>query len=89
MNSGVSCGGRHQSRDSEQIVGGSDQIGVHLHPFTASVASFAQTTDGLHPTERLLDAFTEPLAERVTRMTGGAGIESGTSRPRIILDDVG
>src|SRR5579872_4266297 len=85
MSSAFSCRRRHQSCDSEQIVGGGDQIGVHLHPLAAPVAGLTQAADGLHPTERLLDAFTDPLANRVTRMPGGSCIEGGPTGPGIIL----
>ena len=85
MNSAISCGSRHQSRNSEQIVGGADQIGMHLHPRAATVARFAQTADGLHPAEGLLDSLTDPLADRVTRMTSGPRVEGRTAAPRIIL----
>src|SRR6201993_2856088 len=88
MKSVVSCGSSQQSCDSEQIVGGADQIGVHLHPRAAAVACLAQTADGLHPAEGLLDSFTDRLADCVTRMTSGPRVESGTSRPRIILRHV-
>src|SRR2546427_716156 len=82
MNSAISRGSGHQSRDSEQIVGGADQIDVHLHPRTAAVARLAQTADGLHPAERLLDSFTDPLADCVTPMTSRPRVECGTSGPR-------
>src|SRR6201981_3037725 len=85
MKAVVSCGSSQQSCDSEQIVGGADQIGVHLHPPAAAVARLAQTADGFHPAEGLLDSFTYPLADCVTRMTSGPRVESGTSGPRVIL----
>src|SRR5438132_1219482 len=85
MNSAVSCWSGQQPCDSEQIVGGADQIGVHLHALAATVARFAQTADGLHPAESLLDSFPHPLTDRITRMPGGARVERGTPRPRVIL----
>src|SRR6266702_2277664 len=85
MNSVVSCWSGQQPCDSEQIVGGADQIGVHLHALAATVARFAQTADGLHPAESLLDSFPPPLTDRITRMPGGARVERGTPRPRVIL----
>src|SRR4051812_33633586 len=65
MTSAVSCRSGHQSRDSEQIIGGANRIGIHLHPLASAVAGLAQTTDGLHPAKRLLDARAYPLADRV------------------------
>jgi hypothetical protein len=37
MNLAVSCGGGRQARDSQQIVGGGDQVGVPLHPRASAV----------------------------------------------------
>jgi hypothetical protein len=74
-----SCGSRHQARDSEQVVGSGDQASVHLRSFASTVASFAQAADGLHPTERVLDPFADPLADRVARMAHGAGIKRGAA----------
>src|SRR5215472_15679560 len=88
MNLTVSCRSGPQSRDSEQVVGGGDQIGVHLHSFAATVASFAQTADGLHPAEGLLDSFAYPLADRIIRMMGGPCAEGGASGSRLILRHV-
>src|SRR3984893_1143303 len=88
MNSAVSYWSGQQPCDSDQVVGGADQIGVHLYPLAATVARFAQTADGLHPAEGLLDSFTDPLADRITRLTGGPRVECGTSGPRLILRHV-
>src|SRR5690349_11439045 len=88
MNYAVSCGSAHQSCDSEQIVGGADQIGIHLHPFAPAIAGLAQTADRLHPTKRLLDSLSYSLAYRVARMTSGPCIERGPSWARVILCDV-
>jgi hypothetical protein len=88
MSAAFSCRCRHQSRNSEQIVGGGAQIGMHLHPFATPVAGFAQASYGLHPAEALLNAFTEPLADGVTRMTDSACIKGGAARPCIILRHV-
>src|SRR5713101_9192641 len=51
-------------------------------------SGFAQSADGLHPAEALLDPFAQPLTDRITRMPGGAGVERGTPRPRVILGHV-
>src|SRR5262249_53747253 len=88
MSSAVSCGSGQQPCYSEQIVGGTNQIGVHLHPLAATVGRFAQTSDRLHPAKGFLDSFADRLADDITRLTGGARVESGTSRPRIILRHV-
>jgi hypothetical protein len=88
MKCAVSCRSRHQSCDSEQIISGADQIGVHLHPLATAVARFAQTADGFHPAEGFLDAFAYPLADGVTRIMSGAYVQCGASRPPIILRHV-
>jgi len=38
--------------------------------------------------EGLLDSFSDPLADRITCLTGGPRVECGTSGPRIILRHV-
>ena len=88
MNPAVSGGGGRQPRDSQQVVGGGDQLGVPLHPRASAVAGFAQPADGLHPAEALLDPFAHPLTDCITRMPGGARVERGTPRPRVILGHV-
>src|SRR6266851_3891381 len=72
MTPAVSCGGGRQARDSQQVVGGGDQVGVPLHPRASAIAGFAQSADGLHPAESLLDPLAHPLTDRITRMPGGA-----------------
>jgi hypothetical protein len=64
MSSAVSCGSGQEPCNSEQIVGGANQIGVHLHPLAATVGCFAQTSDGLHPAKGFLDAFPDPWESR-------------------------
>ena len=74
-----SGGSRHQARDSEQVVGSGDQVGVHLHSFASTVASFAQAADGLHPTERLLDPLADALALGIAGMARGAPVDRRAS----------
>src|SRR6266481_8977620 len=38
--------------------------------------------------EALFDPFAHPLTDRITRMAGGARVERGTPRPRVILSHV-
>src|SRR5207302_8804001 len=68
----ASCGGRAESGDSEQIVGGGHQVGMQLGAVEAAIASFAQAAHGLHPAEDLFDPLAHPLAGRVTGMPRGA-----------------
>src|SRR5215469_88695 len=76
---------RHQPRDAEQVVGGTNKVDVHLHSLASAVASFAQPTHCLHPAEGLLDPFTYPLTGRITRMVRGTRVERRASGPREIL----
>jgi hypothetical protein len=85
MNSVVSCGCGHQPSDSEQIVGGGHQIGVHLHPRAATVASLEQTAHRFHPAERLFDSFAHPLTDRVAGMAHRTSINRRSSAARQVL----
>ena len=52
---------------------------MHLNSLTSTIASFAQTADALHPAERFLDLFANPLTDSVTAMAHGARIERRTA----------
>ena len=84
-----SWGNRHQSCDSEQVVGSADQIRMQLHACAAAVARLAQTAHRLHPTEGFLDALTDPLTYPIAGMASSAGVERRAPRPRKILRQVG
>src|ERR1700688_3963730 len=58
---------------------------MHLHPLATAKVRAPQPADGLHPTEGFFDPFTDLLANRVTRMAYGAGVERRTTGPRQIL----
>src|ERR1700719_4340596 len=58
---------------------------MHLHPLATAIVRAPQSADGLHPTEGLFDPFAHPLADRVTRMAYGAGVERRTTGPCQIL----
>ena len=49
--------------------------------WTATMAQFAETADGLHPAERLLDQFAFPLTDRVARMSRGASVDRAPAPP--------
>ena len=80
----VHAGAGCQARDSDEVVGGGDQMGVHLHPLTPAVAGLAQAADRLHPAKRLLHPFADPLADGVTRMTHGASVERRAARADLV-----
>src|ERR1700676_5296395 len=84
----ASCGGRAESGDAEQVVGGSHQIGMQLGALEAAIASTAQAAHGLHPAEDLFDPLAYPLADRVADMTRGAAVERGTAGTTLIARDV-
>src|SRR6202171_3977582 len=71
----ASCGGRAESGDAEQVVGGGHQMGMQLGALEATIASTAQAAHGLHPAEDLFDPLAYPLAYRVADMTRGAAVE--------------
>src|ERR1700674_4290381 len=64
----ASCGGRAESGDAEQVVGGGHQMGMQLGALEATIASTAQAAHGLHPAEDLFDPLAYPLAYRVADM---------------------
>ena len=74
MNS--SCRGRLQSRHSQKVVSGADQVGGHLRFGLPDEACLSQSTYGLHPAEDLLDAFALSLADGVAAVPGSACIEA-------------
>ena len=76
---------RAEVGDSHEIVGGSHQVGVHLHPRAAAIAGAAQTSNRLHPAEGLLDLLADPLADGITAMTHGASIKRRAAWARLIL----
>ena len=84
----VSCWSRTESGDSQEVVGSGDQIGMHLHPLATAIARAPQPADGLHPAEGFFDPFADPLADRVTRMAYGAGVERRAARSRQVLRHV-
>ena len=84
----TSCGCRAESGDSEQVVGGSHQIGMQLGAVEAAIASTAQAADGLHPAEDLFDPLAYPLAHRVAGMTRSAAVECGAAGATLIARDV-
>src|SRR5216683_5037273 len=86
--SGASCGGRAESGDAEQVVGGGHQIGMQLGALETAIASSAQAADGLHPSEDLFDPLADPLTDRVAGMTRGAAAERGAAGATLIARDV-
>src|SRR5260370_18177573 len=67
-NPDVSCARRGEPGDSHEVVGGGDQVGVHLHPLASAITGAAQTAPRFHPANRLLDPLADPLTD------GGARI---------------
>ena len=65
-----------QSREAQQIVGSTDQVGSELGLGLSDEARLAQSTHGLHPAEDFLDALPFPLAHGIARMARGPCIEA-------------
>jgi hypothetical protein len=72
----LSCGGR-QATETQQVVGGTDQMGVQLHASNAAHVHAAQASIGFHPPEDLLDPLALALTGPVAGVPGGTRIESG------------
>src|SRR5260370_13674894 len=64
----VSCARRGEPGDAHEVVGGGDQVGVHLHPLASAITGAAQTAHRFHPAKRLLDPLPGPLTARLARM---------------------
>ena len=52
------------------------------------MTGLAEPGGGLHPTERLLDAFSAPLADRITAVAGGAAVDRRAAA-RQVPSDIG
>src|SRR5208337_2280518 len=83
-----SCRSPIELGDSEQVVAGGDEVGVHLHPLTTAIAGATQPADGLHPAEGFFDPLADPLADGVTGMAHGAGVDRRATWARQVLRHV-
>src|SRR6476620_12749095 len=72
----LACG-RNQATHAQQVIRGPDQPGMHLNALGTAHHCLAETAIGLHPAEDFLYAFTLFLAHGITRVTRGAGVQSG------------
>src|SRR6187455_1059279 len=66
---------RLQSRHAQQVVCSPYHVSGELRLRKADEPSFAQTANGLHPAEDLLDALAFALTHGVTPMPRGASIQ--------------
>jgi len=83
-----SSGGLQQSAHSDEVV---RRGGEGKHPADAIqtfVPRFAQETDGLHPTEDLLDSFAGALTDFVSRMASRPAINSAGAPVGFVLRHV-
>jgi hypothetical protein len=62
---------------------------MHLRSLTTVIASAAQTSDGFHPAEGLLDPLADSLADGVTAMAHGARVNRRAAEARRILGHLG
>jgi hypothetical protein len=77
-NSGVgddSCRSLAELGDSQEVIAGGDQVGVHLHPLATAITSATQPADSLHPAEGLFNPFADPLTDGVARMAHSASVD--------------
>src|SRR6516164_8020344 len=64
-----------QTTQPQQIVGGTDEVGMQLHSGNAAKACAPQATPALHPAEDLLDPLALSLTDPVALMSRGASIQ--------------
>lgn len=77
--------------DAKEVVGRADQVSSELGAPAATISTSPKTSHGLDPSEDLLDAPADPLADGVTKMTYGTAINGGPA-VRVLSDmrrDVG
>src|SRR5260370_20313608 len=80
----VSCAPRGEPGDSHDVVGGDDQVGVHLHPLASAITGAAQTAHRFHPAKRLVYPLADPLTDAVALMPHRAHVERTASPPRLV-----
>ena len=73
---GVSCR-RPQSRQSQQVVSARHEVAPGLRPFQSPIPAAPQSAHRLDPADDFLHSFPYPLARGVTRLAGGAPIQTG------------
>src|SRR5438552_5962515 len=70
-----SCGPSVEGDDADEVVHGASHQEPRPVPLPALVAQLAATTDGLGPSEGLLDPLADPLTDGMTPMPGGAPVD--------------
>ena len=65
-----------QSRQAQQVVGGTDHVGVQLHASHTAKARASKSAPALHPAEDLLDPFALALTDSVTGVPSGPCIQT-------------
>jgi hypothetical protein len=84
----VLCGRGPQVADSHQVVN-RQRKGEHpADPRDAAMASLAQASNGLEPTEDLFDPFALALTNRVAGMARGACVDSAVGLARDVRRDL-
>src|SRR5579864_3087953 len=83
-----SCGdgSRDESGHADEVVRGGHQICRQLRQLQADEPRSSKATDGLHPSEDLLDSLAFSLADCVTSVTGGALIDGAASTAGVLGD---
>jgi hypothetical protein len=73
---GFSCR-RPQSRQAQQVVSPRHEVAPGLRPFQSPIPAPAKAAHRLDPSKYLLDTFTDAQADLITRLPGGAPVQSG------------
>ena len=72
--------------DAKEVVSSTDQVSSELGAVSAAIATSPQASDGLDPSEDLLDTRADALTDGVAGMAYGATIDG---RPAVrVLSDV-
>src|SRR5918911_2025519 len=66
---------RRQPAQSQQVIRGTYQVGVQLHPCASDKRRLAKSPAALHPAEDLFDTLAFLLTNLVARMARGAPIQ--------------
>ncbi|GIW72759.1 MAG: hypothetical protein KatS3mg102_2301 [Planctomycetota bacterium] len=79
-----SCGRRGRLRDSDQVGGCRDEVGVQARPRDPSIPRSSQAADRLHPAADLFDLLSDSLREPVALVPARPPVDVGSpSRPLV------
>ena len=76
--------GGEESRNANQIISGRGEDEKPFNQVAAAMPGFAQSPNGLHPSERFFDPLAGGQADAIAGMTGGASVDR-RSAMRVVL----